>query len=641
MLISVLKGLRARRGSAARAPGPSDFAAAFRLYQEGRLDEAAVACGLLAGVSAPDVDYLRGLIEKSRGDCASALTAFERAVSGRDTEASFHFSLAECLAEFDRWNEAARHVNRFLELANASDPRRARACMMLFVCKEAHGAREEAALWAERAIEAAQDDPAMLTLVAEGLYRDGSVGHARRALDRRLALEDRYVTRLRKAAMLPAVYGSREEIEQVRRGFRADLDELLAHPAQSVEAPERTVGILPFYIAYHNANNVELLRRFCAAARGACRADAVGPTRDRAQGAIRVGFVSTYFWSHSVGRTTIGLIRDLPRKRFTVDVFAIEPADDPMRAAIERAADRYYRLPHDLKAAREAISAARLDVLVFADIGMHPTTYFLALWRLAPVQVATWGHSETSGVDTVDYYLSADGVETGNAQAHYSEVLLRPKAFFLPGYERPPTVVRVTREELGLPRDRTLYACFQPAFKLHPDMDAVLAAILERDARAEIVMLQASRSWTERLRHRFARSLGAGVQRVRFIPHMRDNRRFLAALAAVDVSLDPVYFGGCNSSCEAMANGVPTITLPGEHLYGRFTNALYQEMGLSECVAESLQDYVERAVRIAVEPELRRFVSSELLRRCEVLFDRKDLTLEFARFLEHRLEEGE
>ncbi len=641
MLSSVLKGLFARRRGAAPAPAEPDFGAAFRLYQEGRLDEAALACRALAGVPQPDIDYLRGLIEQARGDHAAAAAAFESAVAGRETEASFHFSLAECLTALDRQEAAARHARRFLELAEAGDPRRARACMLLLAWHEARADEEGAAGWAERAIVAAQGDPALLTSVAVGCFLESRAEDARRALERRIALEESYATRVRRAAMLPAVYASREEIDAVRRRFSADLDELLARPARAVSEPERAIGNLPYYLAYHNANNAELLRKFCAVARRACRADAQAAARARAPGKIRVGFVSTFFYSHSVGRTTIGLIRDLPRERFAVHVFAIDPADDPMRAAIERAADRYHRLPHDLEAVRAAIRAAQLDALVFADIGMHPLTYFLALGRLAGVQVATWGHSETSGVDTIDYYLSAEDVETEGAQAHYSEVLLRAKAFFLPGYERPPAVAPPAREELGLPPDRTLYACLQPAFKLHPDTDAVFAAILERDPRAEIVLLESRAAWGARVKRRLARSLGANARRVRFIPHMRDNRRFLATLAAADVSLDPLYFGGCNSSCEAMALGVPVVTLPGSHLYGRFTGALYREMRLAECVAHSVEDYVERTLRIGREPELRRSISAEILGRCEVLFGRRDLTLEFARFLEARVGEAE
>ena len=33
--------------------------------------------------------------------------------------------------------------------------------------------------------------------------------------------------------------------------------------------------------------------------------------------------------------------------------------------------------------------------------------FYLAFARLAPIQITTWGHSETSGIDTVDYFVSS------------------------------------------------------------------------------------------------------------------------------------------------------------------------------------------------------------------------------------------
>lgn len=624
----------------AQVPAPSsetDFSVAFRLYQDGRLDDAERACHDLQGAPQPDVDYLCGLIAQARGDHAGAVGAFGQAVAGRDTEASFRFSLAQSLIELGRHDGAAPHAKRFLELAENSDPRRVAAWMMLFACGMCLGDRSGADECAEQAIAAVpRENPEFLSSVADGYLLECRVDDARAVADRRIVLDDSFAARIRRATMLPQIYDSPEQIHQVRQRFSAELDELLSRPVTPVTDPPGELGLLPFYLAYHNENNVALLRKFCAVVRRAFHASTTLPARSRPPGPIRVGFVSTYFHSHSVGRTTCGLIRDLPRKRFSVHVFAIAPADDRQRAAIEAAADHYHRLPNNLRSIHRAIVEANLDVLVFSDIGMHPTTYFLALWRLAPLQVATWGHSETSGIDTVDYYLSADGVEGEAAQEHYSETLLRPRAFFLPGYERPAAAPRLSADSFGLASGRRRYACLQAQFKLHPDMDEVFKGILERDPQGDVILLDSRPSWSALLRHRLQRKLGEAAQRVRFLPRLQ-HERFLAMLAVSDVSLDPLYFGGCNSSCEAMALGVPVVTLPGSHLYGRFTTALYEELGLQDGVADSIDDYAERAVRLARDRDYRATVSGEILRRSGVLFARKDLALEFARILEEKV----
>ena len=631
MLLRILDGLLAR----GRKPERIDLASAFRLCQEGELDAAEEACRGLLEAPLAEVAYLRGLIAYKRGDIAAAIGLFRVAVAERETEGSYHLSLGNALAALRQFDAASGHYARFLELSAAEDPRHLAASVGYAECRAAIQDHEGAREWYRRAVALAKDDPATLSKAIQFLYQESRIDEARALADRRQRVRpESAANAIERALLLPAIYGSRDEIACTRSRLAADLDELLERPLARVAVPEREINLTPFYLAYHAENSIDLLKKVAAVCRKVYAADAgLRPAKDAGKRPIRVGFVSTCFHLHSVGRTTFGLIRDLPRDRFAVTVFSIAPRDDALHRAIAAAADTHVTLPHSVEDARRAIGQAGLDVLVFADLGMHPTTYFLAFWRLAPVQVVTWGHSETSGIDTVDYYFSADGVETDAAPSHYSETLVRPKAFFMPAYERPRLDPALGREALGLPQDRTLYACLQQAFKFHPDFDEVLAGILDRDPTGEILLIGSRSSWTEQLRARWSPRLGAQLERMRFLPNM-EQQRFFATLAAADVCLDPLHFGGCNSSIEAMAFGVPIVTLPGTHLHGRFTLGLYAEMGFLDCVVATPDRYIDLAVALGRDRDFRASVSREIIRRSEPLFDRKDIALALGDFLE-------
>src|SRR5207253_11098850 len=99
---------------------------------------------------------------------------------------------------------------------------------------------------------------------------------------------------------------------------------------------------------------------------------------------------------------------------------------------IQEHVESYVELPVNLAAARRQIAEHGLDVLVYTDIGMEDLTYSLAFSRLAPVQCVTWGHPVTTGIPTIDYYLSSTLFETAEAQEHYTETLVRLPA--LPCY---------------------------------------------------------------------------------------------------------------------------------------------------------------------------------------------------------------
>ncbi len=590
MLLNFLRRFFGQRKSARL------FAEAQRLFREGAFEEA----------------------ERAAAECAKLLPDL----------ADVHYLRASIALAQQRNESATLHFTRTLEVLPPSDPSRPRTMLRLAAALQDCNRQAEAEQWYRRILDLDPGNRDALLCLAV-IREDSDVEEARSLMDRYTALQAGAAPRLRRALMLPVILQSSDQIDRIRQRLDRDLDELLDLKPSRVPNPEFEVGATPFNLAYHGRNNAELLRkiaRVCRSmypARTDCAGRAVSPGRR-----LRIGFVSTYFYTHSVGRTTFGLIRDLPRDRFDVHVFAIAPQTDELAEAIRNSADRYVPLPLDLGRVRDAIESAALDMVFFADIGMHPLTYFLAFWRLAPIQMVTWGHSVTSGIDTIDYYVSSDAIEAAGSEQYYTEKLVRLPGYFMPRYRRPVLDgPRASRGQLGLPDGKHLYYCPQNLFKLHPDFDAAIKAILERDPEAELVLLEFVRAGVaEQLRRRFDLALGALASRIRFVPRS-EHRKFLQYVAAADVVLDPFHFGGCNSSCDALSLGVPVVTLPGLQLPGRFTLGLYEEIGLDCCIARSADEYVEIALRLGRDAEYRKSVSEQISARCARLFDRPDAAL--------------
>jgi predicted O-linked N-acetylglucosamine transferase (SPINDLY family) len=65
-----------------------------------------------------------------------------------------------------------------------------------------------------------------------------------------------------------------------------------------------------------------------------------------------------------------------------------------------------------------------LDILLYLDLTMSPHATRVAMARLARVQATTHGHPVTSGIPSVDYYISWGAAELETAQSHYSEKLV-------------------------------------------------------------------------------------------------------------------------------------------------------------------------------------------------------------------------
>ncbi|WP_192499115.1 tetratricopeptide repeat protein [Skermanella pratensis] len=590
------------------------------------------------------------LLVLDRLDRAEA--AYRRAASLRPDESDAWNNLGFCLNRLGRHGDAREALARAATL----DPGFAAAWCNLGAALAGLGRHGEAVAMWRRTLRLRPDHPEALISLANAFLRDNRLGNAAAILGHALAvmpdfpraqtmlgnmlLDQGHLDRARtafrqarrlcgdpglevkEALVLPIIPESEAHIREVRERL-ADGVARLAERGIRLHDPLAQVGQTCFYLAYHAADDLPLQQAVAGLYEAACpdllqdRADP--PTRP--DGRTHVGFVSQYWHQHTIAKLNHGLIRTLDRERFHVTLFTTPHAGDAMRQALVRAADTTVELPLDLKAARDAVAAQRLDVLYYADIGMSALTYFLAFARLAPLQCLTWGHPDTTGIRNLDRFLSCDAMEPDGAERHYSERLLR-----LPGttlhYARPRLPPRLKpRSAFGLPDDARLYVCPQSLFKVHPDFDRALVDLLRRDPQGLVVLLSGrDRNLDGLLRRRLAAAGPDVAARFRFLRQM-PLPDFLGLVACSDVMLDPFHYSGGNTSLEAFALGTPIVTWPGAFMRGRHTYGFYRLMGLDDCVARDHAHYVELALDLAREPDRRTHVIRRVLDRVPVLFD--------------------
>ena len=371
-----------------------------------------------------------------------------------------------------------------------------------------------------------------------------------------------------------------------------------------------------FYAAYQAHNDREL--QACVAQLVRAPQPALPATSRRRR--RRIGLLSQYFCNHTIGRLNLGLVQQLPRDRFEVFVIAGRHCQDETARAFRTCADHCVELPSGVAKARQAVTDCEIDLLIFTDVEMDPLTDTLAFSKLAPVQCVTWGHPVTTGSPAMDYFISSELLETPAADQHYTERLVR-----LPNlavcYERPRLTQRRTRESFGFCSRDHLYVCPQTLFKLHPEFDEVLAGVLRRDPRGLLVLIQGKyESWTRRLEGRFKRTMPDVANRIVFLPRL-SRTDFFALCAAADVLLDPLHFGGGNTSYEGLALGTPIVTLPSPYLRGRITHSLYKMMDISEVVVGTRQQYAEMALRLTTDSGFATALRTRIERSSDVLFN--------------------
>jgi len=350
------------------------------------------------------------------------------------------------------------------------------------------------------------------------------------------------------------------------------------------------------------------------------------PARVRAPGPIRVGVVSQFFRSHSVWHAIMkGWFQQLDATRFSLAAFCLDPHEDAETRYARACAARFEQGYIGLEHWSEVIADARPDVLIYPEIGMDPMTLKLASLRLAPVQAASWGHPETTGLPTVDYYLSADRLEPEQAQANYSERLVR-----LPNlgcYLQPSLLEAETPDVTGWGIEPGVPLLVSPGspFKYAPEHDWVFPEIARRLERCRILFFTyRTRALSDRLQARLRAAFGRhGLEFERyaaFVP-WQDKGLFYGLLGRADVYLDTIGFSGFNTALQAIQCGLPVVTLEGRFLRGRLASGILRHMGVDELVAASAEQYVGLAVRAALDPAFRESARRRVAAQRHLLFE--------------------
>jgi protein O-GlcNAc transferase len=213
--------------------------------------------------------------------------------------------------------------------------------------------------------------------------------------------------------------------------------------------------------------------------------------------------------------------------------------------------------------------------------------------RPAPVQVSGWGYSGGTGLSAIEY-LVADAVTVPAEREHqYDARIMRLPCLFSyhPG-ETYPDVAEAPEARNGY---RT-YGYMGRAMKMNGPTLAAWAKILRADRTGRLLIKGAGydvRAVRDRIAHALL-AMGVSMDRVE-VRGTTTRQEHLQAYNEIDVALDPFPQNGGMTVMDACLMGVPTVTLLGEMIQGRQTASVLHALEQSFWVADSVEEYVDRA----------------------------------------------
>jgi len=417
-------------------------------------------------------------------------------------------------------------------------------------------------------------------------------------------LDERWL--IAEKIILPMIFKDKDDVKSSRNRLNQNLNEILNSEKKfSLDIDSQLLRPPHFQLSYDEYDNLEINKKCVKFFKKIYpQINKANILKNISKSKIKIGFISEHLTDHTIGKLYKGIILNLDKSKFDTVVFHTSKTKKGeiyknFINAEKNKIIKNYVLPKQFEDKKKIISEQDLDILFYPEIGMSLDLYYLSFIRLAKYQITSWGHPETTGNNTIDYFLTSKLIEAQGSEKYFTESLLYSN--YVPMYYYTPIVKNVLKkDELS---KNNIYSCPQTLFKIHPDFDDVLGKILKEDKNAILYFIKdLNNTFYKKLITRFKKNKNLDLNRIKFIDGF-SWEGYINHCGQASVLLDPLYFSAGNSFYESMFYGTPTVTKPTKYTKSRLVLGAYNQMEIQDApiapVVDKINDYVETAVSIA------------------------------------------
>jgi predicted O-linked N-acetylglucosamine transferase (SPINDLY family) len=330
---------------------------------------------------------------------------------------------------------------------------------------------------------------------------------------------------------------------------------------------------------------------------------------------LKIGFLVAKLKIHSVGWLGRWLFKYYDESKFDFFLYVAkqDPGDFFTHTWFESKVKKctYFRAEEYLKVA-ESIYLDDIDILIDLDSTTSCESCVIMALKPAPVQ-ATWLGWDASGIPAIDYFIVDPYLLPEDAQSYYTEKLWRlPRTYLaVDGFEiEVPTI---SRRDFDIPDDAVVFLSAQTGQKRNPNTARLQLRILKAVPNGYLLIKGGGDA--DVIRNLF---LGLAMEeevdssRIHFLKIDENEFIHRANLQVADVILDTYPYNGATTTLEALWMGVPIVTRLGQQCAARNSYTFMTQIGITDGIATSDDEYVDWGIRFGNEPQLRKKVTAQL-----------------------------
>jgi protein O-GlcNAc transferase len=313
---------------------------------------------------------------------------------------------------------------------------------------------------------------------------------------------------------------------------------------------------------------------------------------------LRIGYVSPEFRRNVVGWNVLPLLQQHCHEQFKIFCYSGVLNPDSMTQQIRSCADEWRNIStaSDERTA-QMIRNDGIDILVDLTLHMAHNRLLVFARKPAPIQVTWLGYCSTTGLEVMDYRLSDPYLDPPDTDLSiYSEQTLRlPDNYwcYQPGDTAPDPA-----PPPALSTGYITFGCLNNFTKVSPAAMDLWTQILHRMPQARLIVHSKPGAHLKQVRARFVHA-GFTADRLEFVGQRPSWLDYINTYNGIDLALDPFPYCGWITTCDSLWMGVPVVSLSGRTAAGRGGKSILTAIGLPELVAETPEQYVQIAVKLA------------------------------------------
>ena len=237
---------------------------------------------------------------------------------------------------------------------------------------------------------------------------------------------------------------------------------------------------------------------------------------------------------------------------------------------------------------KEEIDIA-IDLMTHVNNGMENRFGAFTI-GCAPLQINFLGYPGTSGSKSIDYIIADKNLIPSDYKKFYSE-----KIIYLPNSYQPNiknikiSDSNLTREKLGLPKDKFIFCSFNQHQKINPKIYDIWMNILNKNPNSILWLLNDNIYSNKNL---LLEAKKRGIEEKRIIFGERfSHADHLERIKFGDLFLDTFPCTAHTTCSDALRVGLPVLTISGNSFVSRVATSLLNTMNLKELISNNFKEY--------------------------------------------------